>query len=271
MGIDADADPPDATTLVRFRERLGEQRFAEIFNRIVTLARERGLVSDRMHIIDATVMKAKVDVTRIRDDHHRTGGGESGVSKSEIKEKAQDKDAEFGYDSSTKCSTYGYKGYVEMDKDSEIIVSSDIDTANEQEGPHLRTFLEHALVLPGTMLGDKAYDSPRNQDMLKSKNITSGILRKRTGNLPVLHRGCFARQDPQSREEITALSRQRQVIEHKIAEIKRWHNLRAARFLGIVKAKIQMFLTCIAVNLKRIVKILLGRGLSPPQWTKVPG
>ena len=47
-GLEADEEPPHPTTLTRFRARLGPKRFARIHNRIVALARERGLVSDRL-------------------------------------------------------------------------------------------------------------------------------------------------------------------------------------------------------------------------------
>ena len=48
VGLAIDELPPDSSSLTRFRDRIGEVRFANIFNRIVEIARERGLVSDRL-------------------------------------------------------------------------------------------------------------------------------------------------------------------------------------------------------------------------------
>ena len=56
---------PDHSALCRFRTRLGPEKFQQIFNQIVTQAREAGLISDRLRIIDATHLAAKVDLFRL--------------------------------------------------------------------------------------------------------------------------------------------------------------------------------------------------------------
>jgi IS5 family transposase len=38
LGLEVDASPPDSTTLVRFRDRLGEETFAKAFNKVVEIA-----------------------------------------------------------------------------------------------------------------------------------------------------------------------------------------------------------------------------------------
>ena len=63
VGLAIDEAPPDSSSLTRFRDRLGEERFASIFNHIVELAREKGLISDRLSIVDSTQVKAKVDTS----------------------------------------------------------------------------------------------------------------------------------------------------------------------------------------------------------------
>src|SRR4030066_631001 len=81
VGLAIDESSPDATSLTRFRERLGEERFACIFNQIVSLARERGLISDRLSIVDSTHVKAKVDTFKMQTKPEHT----------------PDKDAHYGY------------------------------------------------------------------------------------------------------------------------------------------------------------------------------
>ncbi len=68
VGLAIDDSPPDATSLTRFRERLGVGRFAGIFNKIVWLAREKGLISDRLSIVDSTRVKTKVDIFKMQID-----------------------------------------------------------------------------------------------------------------------------------------------------------------------------------------------------------
>ena len=68
LGLPVDEDVPDYSTLSRFRDRLEAERFAKIFNRIVEIARFHKLVSDKLHIIDSTDVKAKVDQFRITEE-----------------------------------------------------------------------------------------------------------------------------------------------------------------------------------------------------------
>jgi transposase len=61
LGLSAEELPPDHSTLCRFRLRLGVEGCQRWFNQTVEQARSQGLVSDRLQIIDATHMTAKVD------------------------------------------------------------------------------------------------------------------------------------------------------------------------------------------------------------------
>jgi transposase len=58
------ADLPNHTNGTHFRQRLGEERFKQIFQEIVTVAREHGLVRDRLRLKDATHFIA--DVAELR-------------------------------------------------------------------------------------------------------------------------------------------------------------------------------------------------------------
>jgi len=60
VGLAADEPGPDHSTLSRFRDRVGPERFAALFNRVVDSAREAGIVGDRLHAIDARAVKANV-------------------------------------------------------------------------------------------------------------------------------------------------------------------------------------------------------------------
>jgi len=53
---------PDSSSLCRFRGRLGEEGFRDIFDRVVGIARESGLVKDRLRIKDATHVIADIHI-----------------------------------------------------------------------------------------------------------------------------------------------------------------------------------------------------------------
>jgi transposase len=60
LGLDRHASVPNHTSATYFRERIGEQRFTEVFQALVTQAREHGLVKDRLRLKDATHLLADV-------------------------------------------------------------------------------------------------------------------------------------------------------------------------------------------------------------------
>ena len=53
----------------------------------------------------------------------------------------------------------------------------------------------------------------------------------------------------------------RPVIERCFANQKVNHGMRRARYLGVGKVSIQAVMTCIVVNLKKFVKVIVGGGL----------
>lgn len=54
IGVDVVEPIPDDTTLVRFRQRLGEEGFHEIFDALVFEAKQRGYLRKKLRILDAT-------------------------------------------------------------------------------------------------------------------------------------------------------------------------------------------------------------------------
>jgi transposase len=54
LGLDLHAELPNHTNGTHFRQRLGEKRFKQVFQDVVTVAREHGLVRDRLRLKDAT-------------------------------------------------------------------------------------------------------------------------------------------------------------------------------------------------------------------------
>ena len=59
----------DGATPPRFRQRLGPEGFETRFNQVVEQARNRGFITDRLHIIDSTQIIARVDLFRLQKEH----------------------------------------------------------------------------------------------------------------------------------------------------------------------------------------------------------
>ena len=66
LGIDWNHELPHPTTLTKFRNRLGEERFEAIFTCIVHQAQELGLVTGRRVLIDSSSIRADIAVPSLR-------------------------------------------------------------------------------------------------------------------------------------------------------------------------------------------------------------
>lgn len=51
------------------------------------------------------------------------------------------------------------------------------------------------------------------------------------------------------------MKKRRARVEHKFADGKRWHGLGVARYWGLAKVRLQVFMTALALNLKRLVAL----------------
>lgn len=233
VGLAIDELPPDSSSLTRFRDRLGEERFARIFNQIVELAREKGLISDRLSIVDSTSVKAKVNTFKIKDNP----------------ESSPDKDAHYGYKTKNK-PFFGYKVHASMDSDSELITKLETTPGNASDGQEFPKVMDSKSKM---ITADKAYDSSKNHLLLKREKCISAIITKKN------RRGHRLKKH-QTKPEIIAAQKERPKIDRKFAELKRFHGLSGARYWGLAKVAIQSILTAIACNLKRMVKLLFHQG-----------
>ena len=254
LGIPVDEPVPDFSVLSVFRDRLGPERFAKIFNQVVKAARDHQLVSNKLHIIDATDVKAKVDQFRITEEIKKNEEANKDDEDKNNKDKQSqgkfntpDCDAKFGRKSDNK-KFYGYKEHIRMDAESGIIVECKTTPGNESDCSQFKDLLSTAPV-PGVITADKGYDSKENHQLLAKKRIRNGIILRSN------HTKLYTYPKRVSR----LAKRFRSRIEHKFAQQKHSHSLKVARYWGLAKVSIQIYLTAIVVNCKRIgVFIIYG-------------
>ena len=229
VGLAINESPPDATSLTRFRERLGVKRFASLFNQIVSLAREDGLISGRLSIVDSTHVKAKVDTFKMQSKP----------------DQVKDKDARYGYKTHNK-PFFGYKSHTGIDADSELITKVETTPGNVHDGDMFRKVVDDKSQM---VTADKAYDSKKNHRLLKKNKKKSAIIIKKNRKSKRLKKN-------QMKAEVQAAQQERPKIERKFAELKRFHGLAVARYWGLAKMSIQNLMTAITCNLKRMVKLI---------------
>jgi len=232
LGLSAEERPPDHTTLCRFRARLGAEGFQTLFNGMVAQARERGLVADELHILDATHIAAKVDRFRLKREHCRGEDDDTWANRH-----SPDPDARFGRKNKGKIF-YGSKAHIVEDAKSEIIVAVKTTPGNAADGRQLPELVDGRA---REVTADKAYDSAANHAHLAGLGVASGISRRRP------------------RPGRPRLSRRlRPIIERKFAEGKNRHGLARARYWGLAKVSLQVLMVALVTNLKRLVKLILG-------------
>ena len=241
VGLEITQEPPDASSLTHFRDRLGAKQFAKIFNRIVTLARKQGLIADELSIVDTTAVQAKIDTFRMHD------------------KAPKDPDATHGYQRKNK-PFFGYKAHAALDAESHLITKIDVTPAHVHEGTHFK-----ALVDPNVQMitADKAYDTTANHTYLRRKYIESAILIKKNRIDKAIVKQARLKR-------VQRAQRHRPRIEPKFAELRNAHGLVKARYWGVTKVYIQCCLTAIVVNLKRMVRLLYGVSLCNPPGLVCP-
>lgn len=244
LGLEIDQKPPDHSTLSKFRDRIGLEGFSAIFNRIVKLARQKGLISDKLRIVDSTHLQANVDI--FKSLKKRQGGDDQpgkGLPGS------PDKDAKFGAKSKKK-KFFGYKHHVGVDAENDLITGSVTSPGHMDDKDFLPDLAEDNP--PDALTGDKNYDSTFSHEQLRRKGVKSLIIRKKTSPVP---------DDP----EYESACKARKRIERVFAVQKRYHGGGRARYWGLLKTGAQNLMMSIVYDLKVMVDLLQPPGELCPE------
>jgi len=235
--IDPVGDPPDYSCFSRFRDRLGPETIKKLFQSVVDQAGVKGLVVDRLSIVDATDIKSKVDV--FKNDPPRGSSG-------------PDPDACWGKKSDNK-PFHGYKAHMAMDDGSEIITLVEASTGEVNDGHFFDAVHDPNA---SVVTADKGYDSQSNFDEVRSAGQVPAIIVKRKKGKQRGH--VSSRYFEDELPYYYRYRKRRPRIEHKFGEGKKYHGLGQCRYWSLAKVRMQIFLTAIALNLKRMIKLEYG-------------
>jgi len=229
VGLSVAQTAPDHSVFSRFRDQLiqhglHDQLFSELNHQLEVL----GLIIKKGTLVDATVIEAAPKKPPQNED------GTAGKS-------PEDPDADW----TKKGGKYlfGYKAHMGVDQSSELIRRIAMTPAHVHDGEMLEQ------VLSGDedwAFADKAYDSEKNQNILKRKKIENGILMKGT------------RSRKLSKEEKMCnriLSKLRCPVERVFGTLKRSYRYSRARYLGLKKNFLQLTIMSMAYNLRRMEKL----------------
>ena len=259
LGLGADEKVPDHSTISLFKERLleggGNRAFEGLFNEIIKIAQEKGVKFGPVQVVDSVHVIADVNVGKDRAREQKGKGTRDPDAcwgaKGKKRGGAGGKEAEY---------FYGYKDQVSLNAESGLITSILPGRANEYDGHHLRKLVDKDMakgIKPDIVAADKGYDDGENHYYLELLGIHSAIR---------LNDYRTQKKDKNREEwiEIKASPgyqqgfRERYKVERKFGEAKRWHGLGRCRYVGFLRHAVQLYLTFMVLNLKRLVKLLSG-------------
>lgn len=269
VGLGVDELPPDHSTLTVFKERLlkhqGKKAWENLFNQIILLAKDKGIIFGKLQIIDSTHSTA--DVNREKDKQRRKEGKSSRDPDATLKTKGEKEVyTKDGKKLKVKDQIYGYKTHTSFNHKTNLITSIKVTTAKEDDGKQLQSLVnkDRRLGIAKTKkvvnkeqeaaiyTADKAYDDGDNHEFLKAKGLISAIQLKKTR---------IAKKNKNKQPWLAMIkseiyqkaTKRRKEIEKKFGEEKKHHGFDRCRYLTLNRYAIQAYLTTITVNLKRIM------------------
>ncbi len=261
--LGADERAPDHSTLTLFKNRLienaGIKAYEKLFDEIIRIAQDKGVRFGKLQIVDSVHLVANVNVEK---DKQRQREGKPPRDKAATwgakgDKVVVDKD---GQRRKEKQYYYGYKDQVSLNANTGLVTSVIPGHANDYDGHKLKKLVEKDLskgMKVGTVAGDKGYDDGDNHYYLEDKGINSAIRLNnyRTQKKDKNKEGWLELKQSQ---EYTEGLRERYKVERKFGEARKWHGFSRCRYVGFIKHAIQTYLTFMALNLKRLVKLLTG-------------
>ena len=264
LGLAVDEPAPDHSTLTAFKRRIVERGqeacLQALLEEIVRAAQRQGIQLGSLQIVDSTHTVA--DVNTEKDKRRQDKGGQpprDGDARWGAKHRRRYRN-EKGEEVEQVEYFYGYKVHTSMNAQAEIITSVVVTGGNEPDGKQFSKLVshDHDQDLPvDTYAGDKAYDDTENHYLLVSQGLHSAIKlnRYRTEKKDANKEVWLALKET---PEYQAGQAVRYKIERKYGEAKEHHGLRRCQYLGRFRYTIQVYLTTLALNLKRIVTLLTG-------------
>ena len=223
---------PDHSTISRFRKELterglGERLFAELSRQL----EERGLLVKQGTLIDATIIEAQA---------RRPSMGQGPGARS-----ATDRDA--AWTRKGGGAYFGYKAHVGMDEGSGLIRKALLTPANVNDTEVADRLLSGD---EAAVYADKAYESKERRARLKSRGVKDRIMHRSHKN----QRGLPHWQKRRN----GLISRVRAPVEQVFGTLKRSYRYRQVRYMGLERNATELWLKCLAYNLRRAERLLFA-------------
>ena len=232
VGLGLQDSTPDHSTMSRFRAALEERGLSDkLFRELGKQAEKLGVVLRRGTLMDATFVEAQVKKPPIS-----AGPGAKSPT---------DPDADWGRGGSDRQSHFGYKAHVGVDDGSGIVRKAKLTSAKVYES---EVADELVSCDEGAVYGDRAYESRRRREWLKSQGIGDMIMHRS-------HK--HQRELPEWQRLHNDLIRPRRALVEKVfGTLKRSYGYRRVRYRGLKRNELEMRFKLMAYNLRKIVQLM---------------
>ena len=219
LGLSSNDSIPDETTICRYRElfaRLGLDRILfDSFNKQLT---EQKLIVGKGTIVDATLKQAQATPASNRDSNAKF-----------TKRRGE--------------TTYGYKGHIGVDADTNVIHSVEFTPANVHDTDKFDDLL---IGSERRVLADKGYANKQRKKSLQEQGVNCGIMDKGYRNTPLTKKQL-------KRNKL--LSAIRNAVERPFAFMKQVLNYQRCRYYDIARNRTQFIFCAIVFNMRRMLSL----------------
>lgn len=262
VGLAINKQAPDHSTLTYFKKRLIRNGNLSVFEsmlaEIIQIAMEKRVPFGSIQIVDSVHSVADVNTGKDETRKKKGKGPRDPDAKWGVKHTRKVKD-EHGETKEQREYFYGYKAHVSMNAENGVITNLVVTSGNAYDGHKLPGLVNRDLELGlpvDTVAADRGYDDGSNHYFLQTKCLHSAI-----------HLNAYRTQKKDKNKEVWICLKstpeyqqglkERYKIERKFGEGKQGHGLGRCRYVGEIKFAIQALLTAMALNLKRMVKLLM--------------
>ena len=242
-GMNIDEVAPDHSTLSRFRTALTKTKtFEKLFSIINAQLEAHNIIVKKGIIVDASVID-----TPLRPKgktNHKVTQDRSEEEIAVKKEYAQSVDKEGTWLKKRGKYHFGFKKHHVTDNEG-LVIGVLTTTASKNEIANLEEVLETVNIdLPRDipLKADKGYQSKKNAELLKKRNLKNHILKKAYKNKPLTR---------WEKKFNKLIGKTRFKVERTFGGIKRWFNGGLARYRGMAKMHTQNLMEAISYNLYR--------------------
>ena len=237
LGVNAEEELPDFTTIWRFRERLVKAKLHdEIFEMLLHQLERENLILRRGTLIDATIIQAS------RRPRKQDGGSSKENEQTKAEENnrtSNQQDLHASHTRKGKKRYYGYKGHIGMDQGSTIIRKKVFTTASVHDSQ-----IRDDLICGDerSIFADKAYPEDDHKRLMRKQGIFYGILDKGRRNRPL---------SKSQKKKNKQKSKIRNAVERPFAHFKNLYQFTIVRYVNLERNDLHFTFLCMIYNIRR--------------------